>query len=62
MTKTGRQSTRYHEMHTVEHALKEKTPIYDFSPVGESRLYWYCEKVKAKLFKAMFLYIFYYEY
>ena len=41
MTKTGRQSTRHHEMHTQEHALKKKTPIYDFFPVGESRLYWY---------------------
>ena len=41
MTKTGRQSTRHHEMHTEEHALKKETPIYDFFPVGESRLYWY---------------------
>ena len=41
MTKTGRQSTKHHEMHTEEDALKKKTPTYDFFPVGESRLYWY---------------------
>ena len=43
MTKTGRQSTRHHEMHTQDHALKKETPIYDFFPVSESRLYWYCQ-------------------
>ena len=41
MTKTGRQSTKHHEMHTEEDAMKKRTPIYDFFPVGENRLYWY---------------------
>ena len=41
MTKTGKQSTKHHEMHTEEDAMKKKTPIYDFFLVGESRLYWY---------------------
>ena len=49
MTKTGRQSSRHHEMHTQEHALKKKTPIYDFFPVGESRLYWYTEVRRRSL-------------
>ena len=41
MTKTGKQSTKHHDKHTEEDALKKKTPTYDFFPVGESRLYWY---------------------
>ena len=30
MTKTGRQSTKHHEMHTEEDAMKKKNLIYDF--------------------------------
>ena len=39
--KNKRQSTGQHEMHREEDAMKKKTPIYDFFPAGESRLYWY---------------------
>ena len=32
-------------MHIEEFAMKKDTPIYDFFPIGESRLYWYIYKV-----------------
>ena len=35
MTKTGRQSTKHHEMHTEEDALKKKTLTYDFFRLHE---------------------------
>ena len=40
MTKTGRQSTRHHEMHTEENAMKKKDSHLRLFPAGESRLYW----------------------
>ena len=40
--KTDKQSTRQHEMHTQKNMhWKKKIPMYDFFPVGDSRLYWY---------------------
>ena len=40
ITKTDKQSTKCHKILRQQNMHKKKTPDYDFSPVGESRLYW----------------------
>ena len=42
VVQVGNQPYKGHTSNSVteKHTQKKKTPIYDFFPVGESRLYW----------------------